>query len=41
MQPTQLKPHYEKLPDFQQLLLHCDPEGKFRNAFLNKYSMDN
>ncbi len=26
---------YEKLPDFQQLLHEVDPEGKFRNAFLD------
>jgi xylitol oxidase len=36
---AQLQSLYEKLPDFQQLLLHCDPEGKFRNAFMNEYMM--
>jgi xylitol oxidase len=41
MPPAQLQTLYKKLPDFQQLLLHCDPQGKFRNAFLNKYIMDN
>jgi xylitol oxidase len=41
MPPTQLPSLYEKLPDFQQLLLHYDPQGKFRNAFLNKYIMEN
>ncbi len=41
MSPTRLQSLYEKLPDFQQLLLHCDPQGKFRNAFLNKYIMEN
>lgn len=40
MQPAQLKPLYEKLPDFRQLLLHCDPHGKFRNDFLNKYLIE-
>ncbi|WP_219838156.1 FAD-binding protein [Paenibacillus sp. R14(2021)] len=30
---------YEKLPEFQQLLLRCDPQGKFRNAFLDTYIM--
>jgi xylitol oxidase len=41
MPPSRLQSLYEKLPDFQQLLLHCDPQGKFRNAFLNKYIMEN
>lgn len=40
MQPAQLKPLYEKLPDFRQLLLHYDPHGKFRNDFLNKYLIE-
>ncbi|WP_261300491.1 FAD-binding protein [Paenibacillus andongensis] len=39
MQPTQLQSLYEKLPDFRQLLLQCDPQGKFLNAFLNIYMM--
>jgi xylitol oxidase len=41
MPSGQLQSLYGKLPDFQQLLLHCDPQGKFRNAFLNKYIMEN
>jgi xylitol oxidase len=41
MPPARLQTLYEKLPDFQQLLLHYDPQGKFRNAFLNKYIMVN
>jgi xylitol oxidase len=28
---------YERLPDFQQLLREYDPQGKFRNAFLDSY----
>ena len=28
---------YPKLPDFQQLLEFYDPQGKFRNAFLDTY----
>ena len=28
---------YAKLPDFQQLLRSYDPQGKFRNAFLDTY----
>lgn len=28
---------YEKMPAFRQLLMKYDPNGKFRNTFLNKY----
>lgn len=35
MPPTRLKSRYERLPDFQKLLQHSDPRGKFRNEFLN------
>lgn len=35
--PARLQPLYEKLPDFQKLLQHYDPQGKFRNAFLDTY----
>jgi xylitol oxidase len=28
---------YEKLPEFRQLLRSYDPQGKFRNAFLDEY----
>ncbi|HEX6269896.1 MAG TPA: FAD-binding protein [Anaerolineales bacterium] len=28
---------YAKLPDFQKLLQSYDPQGKFRNAFLDRY----
>lgn len=31
---------YEKLPEFRQLLLRYDPQGKFRNAFLNEYILE-
>jgi xylitol oxidase len=37
MSPAHLQSLYEKLPDFRQLLQHYDPQGKFRNEFLNKY----
>lgn len=37
MPPARLRSLYEKLPDFRQLLRHYDPEGKFRNAFLDTY----
>ncbi|HEY3476818.1 MAG TPA: D-arabinono-1,4-lactone oxidase, partial [Anaerolineales bacterium] len=36
MSHRQLKGLYEKLPDFQDLLQRYDPEGKFRNAYLDK-----
>jgi len=37
MPAARLKSLYEKLPDFQQLLQRYDPQGKFRNEFLNRY----
>ena len=37
MSPAQVQASYEKLPDFQNLLRSYDPQGKFRNAFLDKY----
>jgi xylitol oxidase len=37
MQPSRVKSLYEKLPDFQELLQHYDPHGKFRNSFLDTY----
>nr|WP_163538403.1 D-arabinono-1,4-lactone oxidase [Gracilibacillus sp. YIM 98692] len=37
MAPDQVRSLYEKLPDFQQLLREYDPDGKFRNSFLNHY----
>lgn len=37
MSPARFEALYEKLPDFRQLLQHYDPQGKFRNAFLDKY----
>lgn len=35
MPPSRLKPLYEKMPDYQALLKHYDPQGKFRNEFLD------
>jgi xylitol oxidase len=35
MSPSHLKSLYEKLSDYQTLLAHYDPHGKFRNDFLN------
>lgn len=37
MPPERLRSLYPKLPEFQQLLLELDPQGKFRNAFLRTY----
>jgi len=35
--PKQVRALYERLPDFQDLLRQYDPQGKFRNAFLDAY----
>ena len=32
-----LRTRYKKLADFQQLLQRYDPQGKFRNEFLDKF----
>ncbi len=37
MSPDGLQPLYTKLPDFRHLMLECDPQGKFRNEFLERY----
>jgi alditol oxidase len=37
MSSAQLGSRYERLSDFRQLLLQYDPQGKFRNAFLDLY----
>ena len=34
---ARLQTLYEKMPDFQTLLQSYDPQGKFRNEFLNRY----
>jgi xylitol oxidase len=36
MPPSQLKSSYEKLPEFIELSRKYDPQGKFRNAFLER-----
>ena len=36
MEPATLQARYPKLPDFKSLLAEYDPEGKFRNDFLEK-----
>jgi xylitol oxidase len=37
MSPEHLQSAYEKLPEFRQLLQRYDPQGKFRNEFLDRY----
>lgn len=33
--PKQLQARYEKMPEFKKMLTDYDPQGKFRNAFLD------
>lgn len=40
MPPSHVQALYPRLPDFQQLLRDYDPQGKFRNAFLDAYIFD-
>ena len=35
MAPLVIHERYEKLPDFLQLIKNYDPQGKFRNAYLD------
>jgi alditol oxidase len=35
--PEYLASIYERLPNFQRLLNKYDPNGKFRNTFIDKY----
>jgi alditol oxidase len=35
MQPARLQSQYARLADYKELLEHYDPNGKFRNEFLN------
>ncbi len=37
MKVEQVQSLYDQLPEFQKLLRHYDPQGKFRNAFLHTY----
>ncbi len=37
MTPEHIASLYRKLPEFRELLRHYDSQGKFRNAYLNKY----
>lgn len=40
MPADRLQSLYPKLPQFRQLLQHYDPQGKFRNGFLDQYIFD-
>jgi alditol oxidase len=35
MPPARLRSHYARMPDYQALLAHYDPKGKFRNQYIN------
>ncbi|HSL29133.1 MAG TPA: FAD-binding protein [Anaerolineales bacterium] len=37
MSPARLQSLYEKMPDFRRLVEEYDPQGKFRNEFLDQY----
>jgi xylitol oxidase len=37
MPPEKFLPAYNRLHDFRDLARRCDPNGKFRNAFLDRY----
>lgn len=37
MQPDRVITGYAQIQDFSELAHHCDPSGKFRNDFLNRY----
>jgi len=37
MSPDQVQAQYEKLRAFRELVRRCDPQGKFRNGFLDCY----
>ncbi len=37
MNPTRIQSLYKRLPEFRELLRSYDPQGKFRNTFLDKY----
>ena len=37
MAPSRLKNLYNKLPDYRQMVKMYDPNGKFRNTYLNTY----
>jgi alditol oxidase len=37
MSPARLQALYKRMPDFRQLLGQYDPQGKFRNDFLERY----
>ena len=40
MDPAIVRSHYRRLPDFRALASRHDPDGKFRNAFVDRYLFD-
>jgi xylitol oxidase len=36
MEPEKIRAHYPRLADFRALLREHDPDGKFRNAFVER-----
>ncbi|MFB9275179.1 FAD-binding protein [Cohnella cellulosilytica] len=40
MEPSRVQSFYRKLPEFRELIGRYDPQGKFRNAFLNRYIIE-
>jgi alditol oxidase len=41
MEPAVLRSRYKRLPEFVELAKNYDPQGKFRNEFLNTYIFGN
>jgi alditol oxidase len=37
IEPAELRARYQRLPEFVELAKKSDPQGKFRNQFLNRY----
>ena len=37
LKPAQIAPQYPRIGDFRELLHEFDPQGKFRNDYLNRY----
>jgi alditol oxidase len=40
MEPTRLRSHYAKISDYRAVLAQYDPNGKFRNGFINTNIFD-
>ncbi len=37
MAPSLVQSRYPRLPDFRELLSTYDPQGKFRNGYVERY----